>query len=412
MKWQLTVTQLNEYVRRSLASDPMLREISLSGEISGFKKQISGHWYFTLKDEQSRINCVLFRQNTLRVPFEPRDGDQVTLTGSVGLYTGSGSYQFYAESMQRSGQGELYRQFERLKARLAAEGLFDPARKKLLPYRPSRIAVVTSRSGAVIHDIVTVAGRRDPSVQIILRPTLVQGEGAAQDIAAGIAEAVRLARADMLIVGRGGGSMEDLWAFNEEAVVRAICDCPIPVISAVGHEVDVTLADFAADVRAATPSAAAEIAVPDRERLREAMRQLLLRLEGAGDAYMLSRASAADALIHRLNLRHPAMQIRSMQSRCVLQIAAMNRAMESRVSLSRARLSGTAEKLQALGPRQALGRGYAVVISDGRVAQSLSELGEEALLLFRDGRARVRTIEKKAGDPFDSAGKKENAQIL
>ncbi len=407
MKWQLTVTQLNEYVRRTLASDPMLREITLQGEISGFKKQISGHWYFTLKDETSRVNCVLFRQNTYQVSFEPKDGDQVTLTGSVGLYTAAGSYQFYAEGMQRAGQGELWRRYELLKAKLAAEGLFDPARKRPLPYRPRRIAVVTSRSGAVIHDIKTVAGRRDPSVAIILRPALVQGEGAAKDIAEGIEEAARVAGADLLIVGRGGGSMEDLWAFNEEIVVRAIAACPIPVISAVGHEVDVTLSDFAADVRAATPSAAAEIAVPDREKLREQTAQMVLRLDAAAEGCLLQMGAALQAMRQRLTLCHPAVRIESMKSKCDLLLTAMNRQMENRLLLASAHLKRAADQLNALGPRQALERGYAFVISDGKPAQSLRELGEEALLFFSDGSARVRTIEKKAGDPFGSL--QENA---
>ena len=411
MKWTLTVTQLNEYVRKTLAYDPVLRAVSLSGEISGFKRQVSGHWYFTLKDEESRISCVLFRQNACRVAFEPRDGDQVIVHGSVGLYTAAGSYQFYAESMEKGGQGELYRQFERLKKKLADEGLFDQARKKTLPYRPSRIAVVTSRSGAVIHDIVTVARRRDPSVQIILRPALVQGEGAASDIAAGIDEAVRTARPDVLIVGRGGGSLEDLWAFNEEAVVRAICACPVPVISAVGHEVDVTLADFAADVRAATPSAAAEIAVPDRVQLREQVRQMISRLDTAAETCRMTYSGRLASVSHRLTMCHPALQIQNMKARCGLLVTAMNTQIENRLLLASAHLKNDMNQLRALGPRQALGRGYAVVISDGKPAQSLHELGDEALLVFRDGSARVRTIEKKEGDPFDSIEKNSAKDI-
>ncbi|MBQ7305879.1 MAG: exodeoxyribonuclease VII large subunit, partial [Clostridia bacterium] len=227
-EWILAVSDLNEYVRRTLAADPMLRSLRLRGEISNFKRHTSGHWYFTLKDEHSRINCVMFRQNAMRMSLRPMDGMQVILTGSVSLYAEGGQYQFYAENMRPDGLGTLYQQFEALKSKLAAEGLFDAGRKRPLPLRPRKIAVVTSRTGAVLQDIRNVSARRDAGVPLVLLPVQVQGEGAAESIAAAIRKAGTLSGVDVIITGRGGGSMEDLWAFNEEIVARAIAESPIP----------------------------------------------------------------------------------------------------------------------------------------------------------------------------------------
>ena len=259
----LSVAQLNEYVRRTLASDVMLKNICITGEISNFKRHVSGHWYFTLKDEEAAINCVMFRQAAQTVRFQPENGMSVRLTGSVSLYVKTGSYQFYGERMEQEGLGELYLRFERLKQKLLAEGLFDPAMKKPLPLLPRGVGIVTSSTGAVVHDICTVTWRRNPAMPLYLCPVKVQGEGAAREIAAAIRRLDRMPEAEVLIVGRGGGSMEDLWPFNEEIVARAIAACRTPVVSAVGHETDFTIADFAADVRAATPSAAAAGTLPD-----------------------------------------------------------------------------------------------------------------------------------------------------
>ena len=258
----LTVSQLNEYVRRSLASDPMLHGLCLTGELSNFKRHTSGHWYFTLKDEEAAINCAMFRQAAMGVRFRPENGQRVRLFGGVGLYARTGAYQFYADAMEPDGLGELYLRFEALKQKLAAEGLFDPSLKKPLPLLPRGVGIVTSRTGAVVHDIVRVSWRRYPGMPLYLCPVKVQGEGAAAEIAAAIRLLDGFEGAEVIIVGRGGGSMEDLWAFNEEVVARAIARCHTPVVSAVGHETDVTIADFVADVRAPTPSAAAELAVP------------------------------------------------------------------------------------------------------------------------------------------------------
>ncbi|MBR3504181.1 MAG: exodeoxyribonuclease VII large subunit, partial [Clostridia bacterium] len=255
--WTLSVSQLNEYVRKSLAGDPMLQNIRVSGELSGVKRHFSGHIYFTLKDESARVQCVMFRSAATGLAFLPEDGMRVVVRGSASLYTAAGAFQIYADAIERQGVGELYLRFEALKRRLSEEGLFDPAIKRELPALPRTIGVVTSRAGAVLHDIVRVARRRDPNVRILLAPAAVQGAGAAEDIARAIALLNRQGEADVILCGRGGGSLEDLWPFNEEIVARAIRSSRIPVVSCVGHETDFTIADFAADLRAPTPSAAA-----------------------------------------------------------------------------------------------------------------------------------------------------------
>ena len=266
----VTVTQLNEYIKSLMGGDSLLRGLSIKGELSNFKRHSSGHLYFTLKDAQSVIRCVMFRQNAYALRFAPRDGMQVILSGYVSVYTRDGQYQFYCEGMQADGVGALYQQFERNKARFAQEGLFDAERKQQIPELVRKIGVVTSPTGAVIRDIIRVARRRNPGVDILLYPCKVQGDGAAQSIAEGI-RMLEKTDADLIIIGRGGGSLEDLWAFNEEIVVRTVAACKKPIISAVGHETDFALSDFAADARASTPSNAAEIAVMD---LRDAMQHL------------------------------------------------------------------------------------------------------------------------------------------
>ena len=412
--WILQVSDLNEYVRRSLAADPMLRSLRIRGEISNFKAHSSGHWYFTLKDDQARIACVMFRQNAMRMSLRPRDGMAVVLSGSVSLYTQSGTYQFYAENMRPDGVGGLYQQFEALKARLAAEGLFDAARKKPLPLRPKKIAVVTSRTGAVLQDIRRVAAARDPGVPLVLLPVQVQGEGAAEEIAAAIRRAGTLPGVEVIIAGRGGGSMEDLWAFNEEIVARAIADSPIPVISAVGHETDFTIADFVADVRAATPSNAAELAVPDRAELLEGLRMVRHHLTKAMDAMLTDKSRQVAYLARRLTAASPEMRLREAAHRLEQCRDRLDRAVERplteaapRLSLMRIRLDhamdGTLERqrqrlsrdrarLETLDPRRVLERGYALVTDGDRViATRDAAMRSPCMTLhFRDGAVQVR----------------------
>lgn len=403
MGWTLSVSELNDYVRRALASDPALRFISLRGEISDFKRYASGHWYFTLKDEESRIQCVCYRQYASQIQFTPENGMKVILQGAVGLYTVSGSYQFYTESITLDGIGELYLKYEALKAKLMKEGLFDVSRKRPLPMLPRAIGVVTSRSGAVIHDIATVTRRRFPGMQIILRPAQVQGEGAAEDIAAGIEEMAQLPQVDVIIVGRGGGSLEDLWAFNEEIVVRAIAACPVPTVSAVGHEVDVTLSDLAADVRAATPSAAAELCVPEKRQLLSNLEKYRLALQRAGQNSLLSRKNLLSSYEKRLVARHPAALLQQAKARANLLSQRMQAAIDHRFTLEKAQLNKMKEKLNALGPKQALSRGYAVVLAGNKAVTSVDQAQDEMTLLLQDGRIRVRTAQIRKEDPFDQA---------
>ena len=403
----LTVSQLNDYVRRSLASDPILQRINLRGEISNFKMYSSGHWYFTLKDEQSRIDCALFRQYTFGIRFRPQDGMKVLVSGTAGLYVQGGKYQFYADGMEQDGMGDLYRRYMELKDRLTAEGLFDAARKRPLPLLPRKVGIVTSSSGAVLHDIRTVAGRRFPGIPLVLRPAQVQGDGAARDIAAGIGQIAHVPGVDVIIVGRGGGSMEDLWAFNEEIVVRAVAACPVPVISALGHETDTTLCDFAADMRAPTPSAAAELAVPERQALMQTVEELRLRSLRAARAQTLQCAQALQAVQMRLQACQPLHHVRQMRQQAVFLRQRMEAAQRKRLELLRQQVESLAGKLRSVGPRQALERGYAIALRDGLPVTGIAGAKDDMTLLFRDGRAQVRVLSVKEEDPFGGKKGKE-----
>ncbi len=411
-EWILQVSDLNEYVRRTLAADPMLRSLRIRGEISNFKRHSTGHWYFTLKDEHSRINCVMFRQHAIRMSLHPADGMQVVLSGSVSLWAEGGSYQFYAENMRPDGLGTLYQQFEALKARLAAEGLFDAGRKRPLPLRPKKIAIVTSPTGAVLHDICHVSARRDAGVPLVLLPVQVQGEGAAESIAAGIRQAGKLPEVEVIITGRGGGSMEDLWAFNEEIVARAIAESPVPVISAVGHETDFTIADFAADVRAATPSQAAELAVPDVSELVDGLRMLRRHLSQAAMA-RLREAQASLALCQRrMETLRPDRRILQLQAQLQQARSRLDRCMDDRLAACAPRMAilgmklehASAEcirrnqqkvsqcrtRLEALNPSSVLERGYALVLDGNRVVPDAASAPRHMTLRFRDGTVAVQ----------------------
>ncbi len=420
-EWILQVSDLNEYVRRSLASDPMLRNVKLRGEISNFKRHTSGHWYFTLKDDRARIACVMFRQNAMMQSIRPQEGMQVILVGNVSLYAEGGAYQFYAEAMRPDGQGSLWQQFEALKTRLSAEGLFDPERKRPLPVRPKKIAVITAETGAVLQDIRRVSARRDPGVPLMLLPVRVQGAGAAEEIAAALHRASARDDIDVIIVGRGGGSMEDLWAFNEEIVVRAIAACRIPVISAVGHETDVTLSDFAADVRASTPSNAAELAVPDRSEMVQALhlmrRQLARYAEQAVERASLrldraaTRLEAAspdkqhEVLDQRLTAAHRRLDsaidaaLQPLPQRLAMAAVRLDHAADRQLDRAAQKLPALSARLEAVMPLRVLDRGYAMVSSAGRVIPSADAARSvyDMQLTFRDGSVRVFRQEEDHG---------------
>jgi exodeoxyribonuclease VII large subunit len=397
----LTVTDLNEYVRRMLAGDPMLRAVQLRGEISNFKAYISGHWYFTLKDEQSKIACVQFRQHTLRIRFKPQDGMRVILTGTVGLYTSNGTYQFYAENMAQDGMGELFLRYEQLRERLTKEGLFDPSRKRPLPLLPRAVGIVTSGTGAVIHDIMQVTNRRFPGMRLILRPAQVQGDGAAADIASGITEIAAIPGIDVIIVGRGGGSLEDLWAFNEEIVIRAIVACPIPVISAVGHETDVTLSDFAADMRAPTPSAAAELAVPEKDALIQTVEELEGSALNAAAAVILTLQARLARAEKTLAAMHPIARLSDIRHRAEAACARLDMITQKAIAELTGRVYLLADKISAIGPKQALERGYAIVIASGVPITRVEQARDVMQVLLFNGRVNVRMTSTEAGDPFE-----------
>lgn len=429
-EWILEVSDVNEYVRQLMANEPALRKVRLRGEISNFKRHSSGHWYFTLKDAHCRIAAVMFRPNAMRMSFRPADGMSVIVTGQIGLYSEGGTYQITCDAMRPEGIGSLYQQFEALKTRLQAEGLFDAERKRPLPWRPRKIAIVTSPTGAVLHDIRMVAMHRDPSIPLVLVPVQVQGQAAAQDVARGIRRAARIPEVDVLIVGRGGGSMEDLWAFNEEAVARAIAECPVPVISAVGHETDVTIADFAADRRAATPSNAAEIAVPDRQEVCEALRQMRYHMAQAAENALKSRQMQLMAVMRRLTEAHPQGKLSQMQHQVVLlrnrlQMAASQRpaALSPRLAMARIRLDSAADqqlhrreeklrraalRLRTLDPQTVLERGYALVMDENRVLPDRQHAMQHRRLTlrFRDGEMQVVQPDKEAGH-----GNEEEAEL-
>lgn len=391
----LTVTQLNEYVRLTLTSDPVLHGIDLVGEISNFKQYGSGHWYFTLKDEEAAISCVMFRTYAAMLRFQPENGQKVRLHGSVSLYAKTGSYQFNAEGMTAVGAGDLYRRFEELKKKLMAEGLFEESRKKPLPAFPKGIGIVTSRTGAVVHDIAHVTWRRFPSMPLYLYSVKVQGEGAAEEIAEGLRRMDALDAVDVIITGRGGGSMEDLWAFNEEVVARAIAACRKPVISAVGHETDFSIADFTADVRAATPSHAAEMAVPLVSAMREDVNQLRADLQNSLTFALKQKRNAVLLLAQRMKAQTPQHRYRQTAQTLGEYTRRMNTAFSHALQQKRDRVSGLVHGIETVSPQHTLNRGYAIVLADGRPVHSAASLeaGMPVTLRFASGGARADITE-------------------
>lgn len=396
----VSVTQLTQYIKLLLDRDEILSQACVRGELSNYKIHSSGHHYFTLKDEGAVISCVMFRSDAMRLRFRPETGMKVILSGRVSLFPKSGQYQIYVSHMQPDGVGDLAVAFEQLKKKLSAEGLFDPARKKPLPRYPGTVALVTSPTGAAVQDMIRILGRRWPLARVLVCPVRVQGAGAAEEIAAMLDYVDGHDLADVIITGRGGGSMEDLWAFNEEIVARAIARCDIPVISAVGHEPDVTIADFAADVRAATPSNGAEIAVCDQSELRDALGQLTVRLTRAQDR----RISALTDRLNRLRsspvMRSPEGAIQQRELLLELLRQRLEHAGTRRFQQEEQHLARLAGRLDALSPLKVLARGYALVSrEDGTVIRAAGELapGEPIRLRLGQGSARctVDTIEKE-----------------
>ena len=389
--YRLTVSQLNEYVNGLLKSDSLLSHVCVSGEISGFKRHSSGHLYFSIKDEGALVRCVMFRQNAFSLDFSPQDGQSVLIYGSVSIYVKDGQYQLYVTAMERQGEGELYRRFMLMKTRLEAKGYFDEGHKKPIPHLPRCVGIITSPTGAAIQDIINITRRRFPSMNMLLYPVRVQGEGAAEEIAKAIYAMNLIKKADVLIVGRGGGSMEDLWPFNEEIVAKAIYESEIPIVSAVGHETDFSIADFTADLRAPTPSAAAELCVPEYARLygdivsaqsyisdqcHKEMDNLKQRLSGIRDSAAFSMTR------HRLEILSRAVETQRDNMSTMLRSELIN-AIHS--------IEKQQSRLNALSPEAVLERGYGLVQQDGVFVGSADELKEKqkALLIMKNGRADI-----------------------
>ncbi|MBR1821316.1 MAG: exodeoxyribonuclease VII large subunit [Clostridia bacterium] len=398
----LSVSELNEYARKLLAGDPLLRNLEVTGEISGYKHHYSGHRYFSLKDEAARVQCVMFRQNAMGLDFKPADGMRVTVRASASIFPRDGSYQLYVSGMRQAGQGDLYARFEKLKQKLLAEGLFDPARKREIPRAPRVIGVVTSQTGAAIRDIIHVARRRNPGIGILVSPCAVQGAGAAAEIVRAIERLNQNGECDVLLVGRGGGSIEDLWAFNEESVARAIAASRIPVISCVGHEIDFTIADFVADLRAPTPSAAAELAVPEIDALKRDLNAAIERLAGALSAAQRVRRLELEKLIALPALSKPVQTLLEPRAHALSQLEGrLSAAMPAVLERARHQLGALEASLRALNPEAVLERGYAIVRQNDGVVSSVKEVNEKAPLRVRlvDGEltANITAILPKDG---------------
>ena len=394
----LSITQLNEYIRAQMDGDPMLGNVAVRGEISNYKMYPSGHHYFTLKDENSALKCVMFKGNAMRLRFRPENGMKVIAMGRVTVYPRDGAYQLYVTAMAMDGVGDLYAAFEALKKKLYAQGLFDPAHKKPIPKYPGTIGVVTSSAGAAVHDMLRILNHRYPLTQVKLLPVRVQGAEAPGEIAAAIRYANYHKLADLLIVGRGGGSIEDLWAFNDELVAHAIYESQIPVISAVGHEPDVTIADYVADLRAATPSNGAELAVPDREALMEALDSMSAAMATILTRQIKAASQHLQVLSQSSSLRSPAAYLEQKGKSLELMKNRMIAAQNQNIHLKNQAYIASISKLDAMSPLKVLLRGYSMAQNeDGQVLKSIdqAQLGEKIKVSLSDGALFATVTDKK-----------------
>ena len=383
-----SVWQVNQYVKQMMDQDQLLAGLLVRGEISNYKKYPSGHHYFSLKDEQGAIRCVLFRGDAVRLRFQPANGMRVVAYGRVSVFPRDGQYQLYCTQLFADGLGDLHAAFEQLKERLAREGLFAQEAKRPLPRYPRKIALITSPAGAAVRDMIRVLRARWPMAQVLVVPVRVQGEGAAAEIAAAIHTVNGLPGVDLIITGRGGGSMEDLWAFNEEVVARAIFVSNIPVISAVGHEPDVTIADYVADLRAATPSNGAELAVPDQNEVRQQLQQLERRMVRAMSARLEIQRRRLEQLRQARVLQSMKAPIEDRRMLLDFWQRRLSSACEQRIKSGRAELARLCAGLDALSPLKVLSRGYAIVRKDEHVVQKLAqaEPGDRLEILVTDGK--------------------------
>ena len=392
----ITVEELNRYIKNKIDGDEFLNNVYVKGEISNFKLHYTGHMYFTLKDEKSLIKCIMFKSYTGYLNFMPKDGMKVCILGSVSVFERDGVYQIYAKAMKQDGIGSLYEAYEKMKAKLEQEGLFSESHKKKIPLYPKVIGVLTSSTGAVIRDIINVSTRRNPNVRIRLIPVPVQGKGAEKDIIAGIKKMNEEKLADVLIIGRGGGSLEDLWPFNEEDLARAIYESEIPIISAVGHETDFTIADFVADLRAPTPSAAAELAVPNiadlkytiltyKNSLKSSLRKKLELMKLRYEKVMSLRVFKEPML--KINEKYILLDnlVKNLKTYSI-----------NRINKKRLELSKIATKIDTLSPMKVIARGYCTTEKDGKIVKKMSSLekGDILSIKYIDGKVKANVIEK------------------
>ena len=395
----LTVTELNNHIKDILESEPMLSNVYVCGELSNYKMYPSGHHYFTLKDRESSIRCVMFRRNAARLRFRPENGMGVIVAGHISVFPRDGAYQLYCSSISPEGMGDLQVAFEQLKAKLSEEGLFDPRHKKPLPKFPKKIAIITSSAGAAVHDMIRILGQRWPASKVILLPVRVQGTEAPPEIVGAIRYANEFDVADVIITGRGGGSIEDLWAFNDERVARAIFDSRIPVISAVGHEPDVTISDYVADRRASTPSNAAEIVVPDRREIIDALESFDIRANQAIRKKFSHLGEKLDSLRNKQVLKSPTAYIDNKRMELDRLRDRLIAAEEYQLNYSRKQFIALTAALDAMSPLKVLTRGYTIASAeDGRCIKSAKDItqGDILQLTFSDGKARclVEDIEQ------------------
>ena len=390
----ITVSYLNKYIKERVAEDEYLNNVYVKGEISNFKHHYTGHMYFTLKDENSLIKCIMFKSSTATLNFMPENGTKVLVLGTVSVYERDGVYQIYVKAMKEDGIGDLYKQYEELKSKLEKEGFFDEKRKQKIPFMPKTIGVLTSQTGSVIRDIINVSTRRNPNVNIRLFPIPVQGKGAELEIADAIRIMNEKRLADILIIARGGGSIEDLWPFNEEITARAIYNSKIPIISAVGHETDFTIADFVADLRAPTPSAAAELAVPDIEEIKlkintyenRCKTSLKKKIEYMEMRYQKCMASKA--------FTDPTAKIKELYIELDNRIKVLESAITTKIKDLRTNAIENISKLEALSPLKTLTRGYVIVNKDNKAIKKATELKKDDIihLTFSDGEKKAKIM--------------------
>lgn len=390
----ISVSQLNKYIKNKVDQDEYLNNVLIKGEISNFKHHYTGHMYFTLKDNNSLIKCIMFKSYTPHLNFVPKDGMSVIVLGTVSVFERDGVYQIYCKAMQQEGIGDLYKEYEKLKAKLNEEGLFAESHKKKIPLYSKRIGVLTSETGSVIRDIINVSTRRNPNVYIKLLPVPVQGEGAGKKIADAINLMNERNLADIIIVARGGGSLEDLWPFNEEIVARAIYNSELPVISAVGHETDFSISDFVADLRAPTPSAAAELAVPDIDELKIKLNSYNNRYKVALKKQLEYKRLKYEKCMTRRVFKEPLQRINESYLHVDTQAKNIENKFKLKIMQKRSEFQNVVEKIDALSPLKTLSRGYSIMEKNGKIIKSKKELniGDEVNIKLYEGTTKAKII--------------------